>query len=241
MDFGVKSPGGSADEICAGEGLMCVGCIDWGCRRFQCHEDCGGSRAAQCRPCGATSVLGHWRFFQSISFAGEHSWLVGTTQTDSKSEGREWSSSVTHSISSGFELGGEIEGVGGKVTLTKEISTTIGTQVSSSFSHEFSIKQEETSKVVFTKEHVGKVVWLFHFDIADNCGHIENTVTHEFAVTPTAAVAPCCVPGYSTDIPAYTTCTSEDAMVPGGKDRGCKVADTRRGRMDGSPPSEQVV
>jgi len=72
---------------------------------------------------------------------------------------------------------------------------------------------------------VGMQSWQFHFDESDSCGHSEESLVPEFAVTKGAFQPPCCVPGFGVDMPMYQTCSSAMVMIPGGLDRGCKIAE----------------
>jgi hypothetical protein len=166
--------------------------------------------------CTANMVSGRWVYKYTVATATTEKWKEGTSKTHTESKTREWSESVTRKVTKGWEL----EGTSGKIS----VGTTIGHQTSQGYSDEWSVSSEYDFTITWSKDDVGKSAWQFHFNTVDSCGHSEETLTHEYALTESAAREPCCVPGYSTDAPMYLTCLSQDAMVKDGAERGCKLA-----------------
>jgi hypothetical protein len=164
-------------------------------------------------PCTANHVKGHWEYQYMIAAPTTETWMHGTSKSHSESQTETWSNSVTITVSEGFELEGEKSSI--------QVATTISHAVAQAYSNEWSESTQQTWGISFGDSAVGKAAWQFKFEETDSCGHVENTLIREYALTPDAATPPCCVPGYTHDAPAYTRCTSQDALVPGVG--GCSV------------------
>ena len=166
--------------------------------------------------CTATAVSGSWVYRYTIAAASTETWKTGTEKSHSQSKTESWSNSVTISVAAGWSF------MGGGAAV--EVDTTIAHRTSSSYTDEWSESTEHDFSVTFGSSDVGKAAWQFQFTpIVDSCGHKETTLVKEFALTKYAAQEPCCIPGYSTDAPAYTTCVSAEAMIKNGAALGCKI------------------
>jgi len=168
-----------------------------------------------CKVTDPQKIHGSWKYKYVIASIGSESWEHGTTQTHKESKSKEWSKSVTTTVKSGFEF----EGYSTSISVSKNI----GQKVSEMYSDEWSISDTHIFTVTWTKDDIGKVAWQWHMSETDNCGHKEDTLVKDFALTSDAATLPCCVPGYGADMPFYTKCISKAAMIPGGEKKGCKV------------------
>jgi hypothetical protein len=165
------------------------------------------------RVCSATGVTGQWEQRYVISAPTQETWMHGTEKKYSESKSEEWSQTVTAQVGATWSL----LGAEGSVSITKEVAH----ETSQSYQDEWSVNDQQTFSITWGKEDVGKQAWQFVFYPTDSCGHTEETLVKNYALTEGAFRMPCCAPGYGIDMPFYTTCFSKDVMVPGVQ--GCKV------------------
>lgn len=168
------------------------------------------------KDCKVSSVKGQWKYYHSISSPQKEIWTHGTSKQHAQSKTESWSSSMTTEVQAGFEFEGFSESV--------KVSQTVGRALATAYSTEWTTSSTHSFEVDFTEKDRGKVAWQFRFEPHDSCDHTEDTLTKEFAITANAGVEPCCLPGYATDIPNYSVCTEQAAMVPGGSRHHCRVA-----------------
>ena len=168
--------------------------------------------------CIVKEVEGKWEVHGVIVGTITETWERGTSKTHLESMNQDWSKSVSIALEQGWKLlGGE-----GKASITGETSSA----TSKSYSDEFEESETETFEIVWTKDYVGLTSWQFRFESIDSCSHVESTLVREFALTPGTFSPPCCVPGFATDAPYYTTCFTSDSMIENGEEYGCKVDET---------------
>lgn len=183
------------------------------------------------RSCLASSVQGQWQQRYVIAAPTKETWKHGTQKRNEESKTEDWSESVSAKVSQSWSLFGAEGSV--------EITGTYAHQTSSTYSSEWTTSDEHTFEITWSEEQVGKQSWQFVFFTSDSCQHEEQTLVQDFAVTEGAWRPPCCVPGFATDMPAYTTCHSADVMVRGGQQHGCKVAERAPQRPQGPQGAQQ--
>lgn len=183
------------------------------------NRHAGGKYIFLCQKplCLAESVKGSWTSKYTISSQGSETWRHGTSMTHGNSKTEEWSSSVTRTVNTGFELEG--------ISASTEISSTIGHSTSNTYSQEWTTNDEHAFTVTWGPNAVGLNAWQFIFAPYDSCGYTEQSKTQQYALTEGAWRPPCCLPGYATDAPSYSKCHSADVMIPDGGQH-CAVAST---------------
>jgi len=164
---------------------------------------------AEPQACRANATTGHWQYRYTIPGAVTETWRHGTTKTYSESKTDEWSESVSVAVDAGFKF----LGVGVDTTVTTEFSH----QFSQTYSNEWSTTDEHDFQVTWSEKDIGRASWQFVVNELDTCGHQEESLLREFAITPNRLSEPCCLPGYSFDAPYYTKC-AKGAMLP---KKGC--------------------
>lgn len=157
------------------------------------------------RSCRAKHTSGQWKYRYTIPGAVTETWKHGTAKTYSQSKTEEWSESVSIAVDTSFKF----LGIGADITVT----STFSHQFSEAYSSEWSTTDEHDFQVAWPKKDIGKASWQFVVSELDNCGHQEETLLKEFAITPNRLMEPCCLPGYSFDAPYYTKC-AKGAMLP---------------------------
>jgi hypothetical protein len=184
------------------------------------NQGAGGKYIYLCvrRACTAEKSPGHWeRRGGQIAGATTETWTVGTSQTSSETKTEDWKQSVTETVSAGFSF----ENVGGA---SVEISGTIAHETSTALSSAWTEDDSNTYEVKYRAEDIGKQPWQFIFAPSDSCGNTVRSAAQSLAITDGAWEEPCCLPSYADDAPYSRICHSQDAMIAGGLDKGCKVA-----------------
>lgn len=162
------------------------------------------------RGCVASDVQGSWTPRMVISAPIDETWMHGTSFKDTDSYTSDWSVSVTAEVSADL------------IVASSKVSTEITAEVSQTYQREWTDTEQHEFTVHFTSDYVGKQSWQFVFTTHDNCNRDTDSLTREFAATEGIWRAPCCLPGYSIDAPAYTKCYSSDALISSGPN--CSVA-----------------
>jgi len=184
-------------------------------RRAQCQRDCDksftkGKKEGWCKEgcdywCAVTKVKAKWDYQFSIATTTKRSLYHGTQHSYTESTTKEWSRTVTTSMSRGFIF----EGASGSSSVSKAISD----KVSNSWTDEWTTYEHDEFDVEFSRSDVGKSVFQWSLAIEDNCGHEETTFTKDYAITENRDSPPCCLPGYASDIPSYQQCLSGYPVV----------------------------
>jgi len=176
-----------------------------------------------------TKVTGYW--VKKHTVAGRHTetWTYGTTNTKSKSE--------TRAFSTAFEVGvkasAEVEFTG--VKFGSEVSTSVRTEWSKSFTTERTTSYSESKTVSFTPEQkfLNHQVWVYEFTSEPRCGPHKKTTTREYAYSKDPRHGPCCFPGFCKDLTSGSCNVCTAGFLLDKKDSRC--------REEGSATSKVLV
>lgn len=148
-------------------------------------KDCRyGCNYWQSGDCSASSANGDWVPRETIQGETTYSIQHGTSKSHSESKTKEWSQSVTRTVSKGFKFG------------SASVSNEISHSTSKSYSNEWSSNTLASYTVTFKDTDRGKQLWQYIIKIKDDCSHAEQTLTKDWALTAGKWQKPCCPPGY---------------------------------------------
>lgn len=167
----------------------------------------------------SNGVEGQWKPFRQIIAGASDSWKVGTTFSKTKTDTVEWSNSVTQKAEVAMKFSSFSESF--------RVSTTVSKTVTQQYQHSWSETKEYTHTQQWSEKYDQKFSWRFFVVSSGDCNTGSTSSTLTFAVTPSAAWKPCCVPGYNAD-DFYTSC-KKGGMINDPKliEQGCKVADNQ--------------
>lgn len=161
----------------------------------------------------AYTVKGQWKWKRALSTSAGHEYTasisVGTVHSNSWSKTKEFSKSVEHSVSQGFEC----EGVSG--------SQTISSSVTRSFSQTVSSTVEKSQVITHTQKFTASPgvsnLWQFVLTTTNNHykGHGETveTIMDVLEATGSPSRPPRCLPGYCKFNTQCQTCTEAAACI----------------------------
>lgn len=182
-------------EELEGEGVICGG---WHCRWFwgSIGLQRDGRSCPKCAPSVASvHTKGFWKAVESPTAETSYEVVTGVSRTMSKTEMKEWATTVTASASQSMEIGlPEIKGVSVGGSATREISGSLSQSLAETF--QSSITKSTTKKRTY--KYGAGVIWQWVFDVNDDCGKTEFQ-TVDIAHTPNKMSPPCCLPGYFKD------------------------------------------
>jgi hypothetical protein len=146
-----------------------------------CKHGCGYWQSGDC---SATNAKGDWVARETIQGQTEYSIQHGTSKKHAESKTKEWSQSVTTTVTAKFEFG------------SASVSNEIGHKTADSYSNEWSSNSLSSYQVTFKDKDDGKQLWQYVIKIEDDCTHTEQTFTRDYALTAGKWQKPCCPPGY---------------------------------------------
>lgn len=155
----------------------------------------------------ATSLraVGRWEALGFIPSGGRSKQVtIGTDMTNSHGSSESFSSSVSASVSVGFECFG--------ASMSAEVATSVGRDMAQSRDFAESTHESQTESMTFERVDGGVYLWqwTFAFDTGDGTPVQGSTMTNKFAQTEGRWERPACLPGYARDdISGYQDCVSE--------------------------------
>jgi hypothetical protein len=170
--------------------------------------------------CCVGDVNGSWKPMFSIATNMTYEVEVGTEKSDTKTQTDQWNQEVSTTVS----LDLSVSGFGVSSSVGTSSSCTIGQSMTQSYSSTWTTNEREKRTAEFGNENVGKFIWQFEFDMDDPClGSNNNAKAFEFAITQSALVEPCCIPGFAVDIPTYSACCTQEYLLANA-DEHCQLA-----------------
>jgi len=181
------------------------GTVSCGACSSQAGSDCDGkSTRLECCPfmdCSPTSNEGFWRYVKSGSTAGETLTISYGIDVDASYElTKSLSQTYSASVSRGFTFKKDEKESSRGIEVEAEYATEVTSSVSASF--QVSVGATTTASCDFAPY----VLWQFEMQSYGACP--ATTYTDAFACTKTAALKPCCLPGYSLN-PTYSECVPD--------------------------------
>ena len=163
---------------------------------------CDNKQAYVCSSelCHVGSVEGSWKPDRTIHTEQTQTLSWGMEAQHESSRSTEWSSSLSTTVSAGFEVKA--------FSFSAEVSTEVSELVAQSVSDALTTSKTEEIEFDISEENVGKTLWQFVFKSDDSCNNEETIKTKEFAFTEGVFREPCCLPGWALDAPAYTRCAT---------------------------------
>lgn len=182
------------------------------------------ARRAQ-KKCLAEETVGSWYHHTQLVTQTEFTYAWGSVKQGESTQTEEWAQSVSATVEAGFELGA----ASGSVSVTGELAQTSAQQDSTAWEK----NEEETLKLTFSAQDVGKDIWQFEYQVTDGCSNtVTSKTTHLAVKTGGIESPPCCLPGYCDSLDgSCTKCTSPKARIPNqptcGEDKRCVCINTK--------------
>lgn len=131
------------------------------------------------------STKGRWVNVNNFPVSTEFAVTVGTTHSDSVTRTSEWSSSVSLSVSAGFDFNG--------ASSTTSVSSDLSHLTATVYESVFSTSTTTTVSYMFPAGSL----WQWRFTIIDECG--TSSTFKDYQITPNGGQEPCCPPGLFAD------------------------------------------
>ena len=183
--------------------------------------------------CLVSSAEGYWQQRRTIASAQTETLSWGLEATHETSTTKEWSSSMSTTVTAGFEA----KGFGFSAEVSHEVAKQVGESVSAA------LTTTETHEIEYqyTDANIGQTLWQFVFKSRDSCSYEETVATKQFAFTEGAFREPCCLPGWALDAPAYTQCRAGGLISNSHDCTAVSLMGTYERLASGSCPAERQV
>jgi hypothetical protein len=165
--------------------------------------------------CKVSQLTGQWVWKDVVSTDTSETWSYGCSWKHEESQTKEWQESLSVTIKQGWEFMGAEGGI--------EITGSMAEKTTNSVVDAMEKDSQHTTTKHFTEDDMDKSVWQFQFSTIDSCDNREDGNAPVLVTTRNHKWMPCCLPGYATDH-FQAVCSEAAAMIPGGKEQGCRVA-----------------
>jgi len=156
--------------------------------------------------CKAEKVSGFWNFLMVLPYEMEFTFEVGTTRGGEEQYSETWAQSVTAEAKMGFDTGT----INGETHMSGTVANEM-TKMSQAFWEQEAVEEQV---ITFDPKYKGRALWRYEVSIEDSCNFGGETKTRHFAFTESAAMPPCCLPGFASDVMfPYRKCIDEQYRV----------------------------